>query len=179
MNKDTIVERLKIAGLIAVLAGAAYLEFRPAPQQMTKAEPPKEISAAMTLYDQVASVNASAAMVMVSGGLLLDEPADCLINAAMTEKVKEPDTYLQQAIEQRKTLCQIYTVLRETTMKNFEAIAFNRELPDGLMAFEMYDDDKWHTLGLFANVAECEYVRSIAVEANFGLKSCTAWSPRY
>ncbi len=137
------------------------------------------------LMKQVQAVNANASVLMLSllHGFGMEEPISCRLADSLTDRAKfenASDAAIAMKLSKEKSkLCEVSKDVRRLTWPVFTQIASSSKLPSEKFTFEIYVEDKWRLVGLFASEQDCRTVLNKAQEFGIGVKSCTSWQPRY
>lgn len=131
----------------------------------------------LLLMDAVRRISADASTLMLSPirGVGMDEPGPCML--ARTA-VGHPDLP-SSASKAWRSECALGTMLRKSTDPVFHAIEESRTLPRKAFVFDAYVEERWSTLGLFADSGTCAQVLESAMLLGIGVRSCVPWSPRF
>lgn len=166
-------------GKVLLTAVAGVLLCSPAISAEIKPHPDS------VLMKQVQAVNANASVLMLSPlhGFGMNQPISCLLAESLTERAKTDnvsDASIAMKLSKEKTrLCEVSKDVRRLTWPVFTQIATSSKLPSVKFTFEIYVEDKWRSVGLFASELDCNTVLSKAQEFGFGVKSCASWQSRY
>lgn len=133
----------------------------------------------LLLMDAVREVSADTSMLLLSSvaGRTMDEPAACLLAADVIGRKDFPAS----ALKKWNSECTLGKMVRQATDPVFQAIVQSRALPSVAVTFDAYVgfEEKWQTLGLFADFDTCERVRAAAGSLGIGIRSCLPWVPRF
>jgi hypothetical protein len=181
-----IIEKLKLGSILgwlcigAVVVAAAYMLLQPEkPVEVPEPKPRTEID---VLADKVRAINGDLALLFFDGFTpKISPPTSCHIAERFNLDDRSPDErqMLEPTAKSLRDRCAIATVVNAQIIENFRSITNQGVLPEGLMAFEVYLDDKWKTVGVFLTEAQCEEVVAQVIVAGIGVKSCREWRPRF
>ena len=101
---------------------------------------------------------------------------DCLM---AKKSVAKRDALPASVLKKWTDGCAFGTMVRSATEPVFQAIATSRTLPPVAFAFEVYVEEEWHTLGLFADSITCSRMAAEAMSIGLGARSCLPWTPRF
>ena len=169
------VAYLYIAALVVLAVIATWGSLHPVPRETSSPVAPRHPD--LLLMDLVRKVNGDASLLVMSPvtGFAMNEPIDCLMARQAVARQDVPASLLKRW----DNGCAFGTMMRKATDPVFHGIATSRKLPPVAFAFDAYVEEKWHTLGLFADSDTCTRMVATAVSLGIGVRSCQPWTPRF
>jgi hypothetical protein len=174
---DQSIASLYVVGLVVAVVFGLWIDSRPRPP-----EPPAMIKPRhpdLLLMDSVRAVNADASMLLLTSarGATMDQPFACLLAQSVAARQDFPAS----ALKKLNTECTFWTAVRKATRPVFHGIAESKSLPETPFTFDAYvgSDEKWDTLGLFADLETCSRMVETAMSLGIGVRACQPWKPRF
>jgi len=174
-----------LVGLVLVAGGIGWYSVNDFLNHSHNPSPPAPSVAAaprhpdLLLMDAVRKVSADASMLLLSPitGFGMEEPAACMLAARIVAQKHVPAGVLHKLDGE----CALGKMVRQATNPVFQAIVQSQALPPVAVTFDAYVglEEKWQTLGLFADFDTCKTMMDAAMSLGIGVRSCLPWAPRF